>query len=85
MGENCFNFPKIFQKTLKNTKVRILYPKTYDEHTYHFTAEVKIKVVKIKVVVGIAEAVDRAVIEKIKTLQCFKKSADGGQGEICHR
>ena len=40
--------------------------------------------VKIKVVVGIAEAVDRAMIEKIKTLQCFKKSADGGQGEICH-
>ena len=31
---------KIFQKTLKNTKIRILYPKKYDEHTYHFTMEV---------------------------------------------
>ena len=34
-----------------------------------------------------AEAVDRAVIrklEKIKTLQGFKNSADGGQGDICH-
>ena len=34
-----------------------------------------------------AEAVDQAVIrklEKIKTLQGFKNSTDGGQGEICH-
>ena len=34
-------FPKVFQKILKNTKIRILYPKKYDEHTYHFTMEVK--------------------------------------------
>ena len=27
----------MFQKTLENTKIRILYPKKYDEHTYHFT------------------------------------------------
>ena len=31
-----FHFPKIFQ----NTKIRILYPKKYDKHTYHFTMEV---------------------------------------------
>ena len=30
---------KFFQKTLKNTKIRILYPKKYDKHTYHFTME----------------------------------------------
>ena len=31
---------KIFQKTLQNTKIRILYLKRYDKHTYHFTMEV---------------------------------------------
>ena len=31
---------KTFQKTLKNTRIRILYPKKYDEHTYHFAMEV---------------------------------------------
>ena len=38
--KNCFHFPQIFQKILKNTKIRILYPKKYYEHTYHFTLEV---------------------------------------------
>ena len=41
-GENGFYFPKIFQKTLKNTKIRILYPKKYDEHAYNFTMEVSL-------------------------------------------
>ena len=31
---------QIFQKTLKYTKIRILYPKKYDEHTYHLAMEV---------------------------------------------
>ena len=30
---------KIFQKTLKNTKTRILCPTRYDKHTYHFIME----------------------------------------------
>ena len=29
-----------FPEDPKNTKIRILYPKKYDEHTYHFTIEV---------------------------------------------
>ena len=31
---------KTFQKTLKNIRIRILYPIKYDEHTYHFAMEV---------------------------------------------
>ena len=40
LGKIRLQSPKIFQKTLKNTKITILYPKKYDEHTYHFTMEV---------------------------------------------
>ena len=31
-----------------------------------------------------AEAVDWAVIRKLKHYRVLKNSADGGQGEICH-
>ena len=44
LGKNGLHFPKIFQKTLKNTKIRILYPKKYDEHIYHLTMEVPSRV-----------------------------------------
>ena len=30
---------KTFQKTLKNTRIRSLYSKRYDEHTHHFAME----------------------------------------------
>ena len=33
-------FPKNFLEDPKKNKIRILYPKKYDEHTYHFTMEV---------------------------------------------
>ena len=33
-------FSKNFPKDPKNNKIRILYPKRYDEHTYYFTLEV---------------------------------------------
>ena len=38
--EKWLPFSKNFPETLKNTKIRILDPKKYDEHTYHFTMEV---------------------------------------------
>ena len=33
-------FSKHFPEYPKNTKIRILYPKKYDEHTYHITMKV---------------------------------------------
>ena len=40
LGELAWPFSKNFPEDPKNTKIRILYPKKYDEHTYHFTMEV---------------------------------------------
>ena len=40
LGKMASIFQKLFQKSLKNTKIRILYPKKYDEHICHFTMEV---------------------------------------------
>ena len=39
LGKMASNF-QTFPEDPKNTKIRILYPKKYDEHTYHFTMEV---------------------------------------------
>ena len=33
-------FQTFFKRPYKNTKIRILYPKKYDEHTYHLILEV---------------------------------------------
>ena len=38
--EKLLQFSKYFLEDPKNTKIRILYPKKYDEHTYHFTMKV---------------------------------------------
>ena len=40
LGKMASIFQEFSRRPPKKTKIRILYPKKYDEHTYHFTMEV---------------------------------------------